>query len=136
MQSYLTPEEAAQHLKVSADEITTLITGGKLKSIRIGNYLRIPENEFESLLVTCAAVAPVNNHERATTSDNALPLPAGSRWCSTRSGRAQFRVSGSVTRGAEVAWPNVLSDQVSQAVHGCAAGSLSGPGSAGWGQIR
>src|SRR5690349_19798729 len=96
MQSYLTPEEAAQHLKVDTDEIMALITAGTLKAIRIGSNLRIPESELESLLVTCAAVPSANDQEEATTQDDDLPLPAGARWCSTRTGRARFRVSGSV----------------------------------------
>ena len=94
----------AQHLKVGTDEITALTTAGKLKAIRIGSNIRIPESEFDSLLVTCAAVALVNGQEKATTPDNVSPLPAGARWCSTRSGRAKFRVSGSVAKGAEI-WP-------------------------------
>ena len=103
MQSYLTPEEAAQHLKVEADEITALITAGKLKAIRIGSNIRIPESELENLLVTAAAVPSVNDQEEETAAE-ALPLPAGARWCATRTGRAKFRVSGSVAKGAEI-WP-------------------------------
>jgi excisionase family DNA binding protein len=107
MQSYLTPEEAAQHLKVDADEITALITAGKLKAIRIGSNIRIPESELESLLVTCAAVPAANDQEEATAPEDDLPLPAGARWCSTRTGRAKFRVAGSIAKGAEI-WPGKM----------------------------
>ncbi len=100
MRSYLTPEEIAQQLKVGLVEITSLVEQGKLKAIRIGSSIRIPETELERLLVTCAAVA---------TDDSAdLPihateiLPEGSRWCFTRTKRARFRVSGSVAEGADV----------------------------------
>src|ERR1043166_2259082 len=70
MQSYLTPEEAAQHLKVAPDEIMALITAGTLKAIRIGSNLRIPESELGSLLVTCAAVPPTNDEEAPTALDD------------------------------------------------------------------
>ena len=36
MQSYLTPEETAQQLKVEVTEIMSLIEQGKLRAIRIG----------------------------------------------------------------------------------------------------
>lgn len=106
MQSYLTPEEAAQHLKVEADEISALITAGKLKAIRIGSNIRIPESELENLLVTAAAVPSVNDQEVETAAES-LPLPAGARWCATRTGRARFRVAGSITKGAEI-WPGKM----------------------------
>ncbi len=34
-------------------------------------------------------------------------LPNGIRWCSTRTGRAKFRVSGSVATGADI-WPGKM----------------------------
>jgi excisionase family DNA binding protein len=55
MQCYLKPEELAQHLKVEVMEILSLIEQGKLRAIRIGDSIRIPEAELERLPVTCAA---------------------------------------------------------------------------------
>jgi excisionase family DNA binding protein len=46
MQSYLTPEETAQQLKVGATEIMELIEQGKLRAISIGSNIRIPESEW------------------------------------------------------------------------------------------
>jgi excisionase family DNA binding protein len=104
MQSYLTPEEIAQQLKVPVDDVRSLIEEGKLRAIRIGNSIRIPEIEVERLLDTCAAVstAPEDlgvSPPKATTS----PLQE-SRWCNTRTGRARFRVAGSIATGADI-WP-------------------------------
>ena len=47
MQSYLTPEETAQQLKVEVKEIMSLIEEGKLRAISIGSNIRIPEPELE-----------------------------------------------------------------------------------------
>jgi excisionase family DNA binding protein len=98
MQSYLTPEETAQQLKVEVREIVELIEQGKLRAISIGRNVRIPESELEKLLVTSAA--------GPTPSPSGAPetLPGNSRLVSTRTGRAKFRVSGSIASGAEI-WP-------------------------------
>jgi excisionase family DNA binding protein len=98
MQNYLTPEEAAQQLKVEATEIIELIEQGKLRAISIGSNIRIPESELEKLLVTSAA-GPTPSASGATET-----LPNNSRLVPTRTGRAKFRVSGSIAAGAEV-WP-------------------------------
>jgi excisionase family DNA binding protein len=104
MESYLTPEELAQQLKVAVADVMSLIEQGKLRALRIGSSIRIQEAEVEKLNVTCAAVP---------TAEDALPVSAdikrgalqnGSRWCLTRTGRAKFRVAGSVAAGAEI-WP-------------------------------
>jgi excisionase family DNA binding protein len=102
MQSYLTPEEIAQGLKVEVAEIESLIEQGKLKAVRIGSSIRVPESELERLSVTCAVVpAPKDNSGPLSTTE--VP-PDGSRWCFTRTGRAKFRISGSVADGADI-WP-------------------------------
>ena len=103
MQDYLTPEEIAKHLKVEVAEVTSLVEQGKLKAIRIGSSIRIPETEIERLLVTCAA-APAAPEVAGSPPIAIEALPAGSRWCFTRTGRARFRVSGSVADGADI-WP-------------------------------
>jgi len=97
MQNYLGPEEAAQQLKVEISEILSLIEEGKLRAIRIGSNIRIPEMELERLLVTCAAS---QGHPASEA------LPDGSRWCLTRTG-TKFRVSGSIVDGAEI-WPGQM----------------------------
>jgi excisionase family DNA binding protein len=56
LQSYLTPEEIAQQLKFEATDIMSLIEQGKLRAIRVGDNIRVPEPEPEKLLVTSAAV--------------------------------------------------------------------------------
>jgi excisionase family DNA binding protein len=101
MQSYLTPEEAAQQLKVEATEIMALIEQGKLKAIRIGSSIRIPAQELENLLVTSPA-GPTPAASEATET-----LPDNSRLVPTRTGRTTFRVSGSVVAGAEI-WPGKM----------------------------
>jgi excisionase family DNA binding protein len=42
-------------LKVDVGDLMPLIEQGKLRAIRIGNKIRIPEAEVEKLLVTSAA---------------------------------------------------------------------------------
>ena len=97
MNSYLTPEELAQQLKIEIGDVIALIEGGKLRAIRIANNIRIPEAEIKKLEVTCAAV-PISAEET---------LPDGARWCFTRTGRAKFRVLGSIAHGAEI-WPGKM----------------------------
>jgi len=97
MQSYLTPEETAQQLQVDVKDVISLIDEGKLRAISIGNNIRIPEPELERLLVTSAA-GPVRTD--ATADGN-------SRLVRTRTGRATFRVSGSIATGAEI-WPGKM----------------------------
>jgi len=97
MQNYLSPEEAAQHLKGETSEILSLVKEGKLRAIRIGSNIRIPEMELERLLVPCAA------REGQLAAE---ALPDGSRWCLTRTG-TKFRVSGSIEDGAEI-WPGKM----------------------------
>jgi len=105
MQSYLTPEETAQQLKVEVPEILSLIEQGKLRAIRIGNNIRIPEKELERLPVTCAATSTATDD--LPHSPDAEASQDDSRWCLTRTGRAKFRVSGSVAAGAEI-WPGKM----------------------------
>lgn len=104
MQNYLTPEETAQHLKVEVTEIMLLIEQGKLRAIRMGSNIRIPEPELEKLPVTAAAgPAPIDTPD----SQAAERLADNSRLVYTRSGRATFRVSGSIASGAEI-WPGKM----------------------------
>jgi excisionase family DNA binding protein len=105
VQSYLTPEETAQHLKVETAEIVSLVEQGKLRAVRIGKSIRIPESELEKLSVTCAAVPPAAGVTASSITSG--PLSDESRWCPTRTGRARFRVSGSVGTGAEI-WPGQM----------------------------
>jgi excisionase family DNA binding protein len=102
MQHYLTPQEAAQQLKVEEGEIILLIKQGKLRAIRIGNNsIRIPEGELEKLPITCSAgPTPTDSSARETLPNN------NSRWCHTRTG-VPFPVSGSVSAGAEI-WPGKM----------------------------
>src|SRR5260370_21968507 len=104
MHSYLTPEEPAQYLKVDVTEIMPLIEQGKLGAIRIGNNIRIPEPKIKKLLVTCAAGPTVSGVRASFTSET---LPDNSRLIPTRSGRAMFRVTGSVASGADI-WPGKM----------------------------
>lgn len=97
MNSYLTPEEFAQQLKIETEDVLGLIEDGRVRAVRIGSKIRIPETELGKLEDTCAAV-PTSEH---------LTLPAGSRWVFTRTGRARFRVAGSVATGAEI-WPGKM----------------------------
>jgi excisionase family DNA binding protein len=104
VQNYLTPEEAAQHLKVEPAEIVSLVEQGKLRAARIGNSIRIPESELEKLTVTCAAVPAAIDVPASTATPE--PLADNSRWVETLMGK-KFRVSGSVATGAEI-WPGQM----------------------------
>jgi excisionase family DNA binding protein len=106
MQNYLTPEEIAQKLKVEVAEIMSLVEQGKLKAIRIGSSIRVPEIELERMLVTCPAVDATEDLEVSPATETEA-LTDGSRWCLTRTGRARFRVSGSVADGADI-WPGKM----------------------------
>ncbi len=104
MPSYLTPEETAEQLKVEVPEILSLIEQGKLRAIRIGSNIRIPEPELERLPITCAA-GPIpqdtpDSLARETLAENTRVVP-------TRTGRATFRVSGSIASGTEI-WPGKM----------------------------
>lgn len=103
VRTYLTPEETAQQLKVEIADILSLIEEGKLSAIRIGSNFRIPEPEIDKLLITCAAALKPTETSMPTRE----VLPDSSRWCRTRTGRAKFRVSGSVNDGAEI-WPGKM----------------------------
>ena len=104
MQSYLTPEETAQQLKVDLAEIMPLIEQGKLRAIRIGNNIRIPEAEVENLLVTSAAAPSLAGVSALPATET---LPDNSRLVPTRTGRATFRVLGSIAAGADI-WPGKM----------------------------
>jgi len=103
---YLTPEELAEQLKVEVGEILLLIDQGKLRALRIGDRIRIREEEVDKLQETCAAVPCVA--AAPPLADN-MVFPDGSRWCSTRTGRARFRVSGSISSvdGVRI-WPGKM----------------------------
>jgi len=105
MQSYLTPEETAQRLKVEVPEILALIEAGKLRAIRIGSNIRIPEPELERLPFTCAA-GPAPEEDEPALLGRETP-PENTRLVPTRTGRATFRVAGSVATGAEI-WPGKM----------------------------
>src|SRR5580704_6070000 len=106
MHTYFTPEELAKQLKVEVADVMALIAEGRLLALQIGKSIRIPEKEIEKMLDTCAAV-PRSEAKRPQQSDENTELPNGSRWCLTRTGRAKFRVSGSVAEGAEI-WPGQM----------------------------
>jgi excisionase family DNA binding protein len=97
MRDFATPEEIAEHLRVEVSDVLSLVQQGKLEAIQIGDNIRIPEGALDKLRLTCAANSqlPID------------PLPNGSRWCVTRSGRARFKVAGSVAAGAEI-WPGKM----------------------------
>ena len=104
MQSFLTPEETAQLFKVEATEIMQLIEQGKLRAIRIGNNIRIPELEVEKLLTTSAAGPSPEDISSAPLAETLLD---SSRLVRTRTGRATFRVRGGVATGADI-WPGKM----------------------------
>ncbi len=107
MQGYFTPEELAQQLKIEVEDLMSLIGEGKLQAIRIGNSIRIPQTEVEKMHITCAAVPIIKHAPLVPLESEAEALPEGSRWCLTRTGRARFRVSGSVVTGADI-WPGKM----------------------------
>ena len=83
---YLTPEEVALQLKVEVGEIMSIVEHGKLKAIRIGSNIRIPETELERLPENYQAVPQALGFGRPAVA------------------RAKFRVAGSVADGADI-WP-------------------------------
>jgi excisionase family DNA binding protein len=104
MQRYLTPAQAANLLQVKEEDVMSLIENGKIRAIRIGDSIRIREAELERLEMTSPVVAGNSDATGLSNATEDENLPPGSRWCLTRSGRARFRVDGSVARGAEI-WP-------------------------------
>jgi excisionase family DNA binding protein len=107
MSSYLTPEQLAEQLQIEVEDVVSLIEQGKLRAIRIGDNIRIREAELENLQITCAAVpAPADRLPVLSPLDKET-LPEGTRWCLTRTGRAKFRVSGSIASGADI-WPGKM----------------------------
>jgi excisionase family DNA binding protein len=102
----------ARSAALEVPEILALIEEGKLRAIRIGSNIRIPEPELERLPVTCAA-GPAPAEDERDLPDTETPLE-NTRLVATRTGRATFRVAGSVAAGAEI-WPgkNALPHKVS-----------------------
>jgi hypothetical protein len=86
---------------VDVDEVLALIEQGKLRAMRIGDKIRIPEPEIETLLLTSAA-GP--DHSSSSARDTS---PDSSRLVATRSGRAKFRVAGSISAGLDI-WPGKM----------------------------
>jgi len=107
MSSYLTPEELAQQLKIEVEEVMALIEEGKLPAIRIGSSIRIREADVEKLQITCAAGPAAKAPLPASLPSGNAILTDGSRWCLTRTGRAKFRVLGSIAAGADI-WPGQM----------------------------
>lgn len=99
--TYLTTAETAEMLKIEERDLLSLIEEGKLRAIRIGNNIRIREEELQRLETTCPAGPDLS------VKPNAGEPPAGSRLVPTRSGRAVFRVEGSVATGAKI-WPGKM----------------------------
>lgn len=110
MPTYFTPEELAKILKIGMEDVMSLISEGKLSAIRIGESIRIPESELGNLAVTCAA-GPLKSAPKEVAPREDLALPNGQRWCTTRSGRARFRVSGSLATGANI-WPGKMQSPI------------------------
>jgi excisionase family DNA binding protein len=109
MQAYLTPEEAAEMLKIGIPQVMDFIESCGLRAIRLGNAIRIREADLERFLDSHAVGAPAADPE--PRSPNAVAaradaLPDGARWCQTRRGK-QFKVRGSVEAGAEI-WPGEM----------------------------
>jgi len=107
MPSYLTPEELAQQLKIEVDDVMLLIEEGTLPAIRIGSNIRIREEDVDQLHVTCPAVPNPNPPLPAPAPSAKEALTDGSRWCLTRTGKAKFRVLGSIATGADI-WPGQM----------------------------
>jgi excisionase family DNA binding protein len=107
MSNYLTPEELAGQLKIEVEDVMSLIEEGKLAAIRIGKSIRIREQEVEKLQITCAAVPSATAPLPGSPPSAKEVLMDGSRWCLTRTGRAKFRVLGSVATGADI-WPGQM----------------------------
>jgi len=96
MQNYLKPEEVAQQLQVGTAEILSLIEAGKLRAIRIGSNIRIPETGLDELAMTCAAGPVVPDAGLENT-----------RLVNTRTGKATFRVRGCILDDVEI-WPGKM----------------------------
>ena len=50
MEKLYTPEEVAEHLKVSRETIYIWLRSGKLRAAKIGHFWRIAESELRRLL--------------------------------------------------------------------------------------
>src|SRR4051794_28083488 len=104
MQSYLTPEEAAELLKIGVPEVMDFIDGGALRAIRLGNAIRIREADLERFLdahaIGAMPAAELEPRSPSAAVPHADALPDGARGCQTRRGK-QFKVRGSIEAGAE-----------------------------------
>ena len=106
MNKFVTPEELAEQLKVGVGEILSIIDQGKLPALRIGDHIRIREEDVDKLQDTCAAVPRVG---QAPSLDDDRVFPDGSRWVFTRTRRARFRVLGSISSADGVRiWPGKM----------------------------
>lgn len=50
MEDYYTPEEVANKLKIDITTVYRWVKEGRLKAIRVGRLLRIPESELQRFL--------------------------------------------------------------------------------------
>lgn len=102
--SYLTVEEIAKQLRVEVSDVNSIIEQGKLRAIRIGNNIRVRDTELERLEVTAAAMPQATTSAVISAKTEGEKLSDTQRWIQTRTRRAKFRASGSVSTGAQI-WP-------------------------------
>lgn len=60
-QVFYTPEEIAQRFKVQKRTVYGWIRDGKLKAIRIGNLLRVPEEALQQFILESGERRPVKS---------------------------------------------------------------------------
>lgn len=109
MENYLTPNDVADALKVAVNEVIELVEQGKLRAIRIGGEIRVPEKNLSELETTCPVVGTGNPVAGNAVSD--AKASDGVRFCPTRTGTAQFRVRGDLDSGIEI-WPGKMQSPI------------------------
>ena len=109
MMIFYTPKELAALLKVDIEVIHHLVKSGQMRAFRIGDEVRIGENDFANYLeqsVVTAIPAQQTSTMNPATPDLVL-APDGNRpkECRTFGGQSTFSYSGSVATGT-IIWPS------------------------------
>ena len=110
--AYYTLEEVAEMLKVSLSMIENLVKTRQLGGIKVGHVIRIRDVDLDRFAVGNAIGGERprngNGHESPTSvAAGDASLGESPRLCWSIGGRKQFRVRGSVAKGAEI-WPGQM----------------------------
>jgi excisionase family DNA binding protein len=92
MEKIYTLDEIAELLKIAITVVEDLVNSGRLRAMRLGDQVRVWEKDLQLCL------------EQSAVPADAMVPEEGVRLCHTFGGETQFRVQGSVEKGARI-WP-------------------------------